>query len=53
MACYFYPARSAGWMICYFGKRDRIAVGAVILPKMSKIAFHDTNGYSLGVALNY
>jgi hypothetical protein len=38
-------------MTCYFGKHDRIAVGAVILPKIPKIAFHNTNGYSLGVAL--
>jgi len=51
MACYFYPARSAGLMTCYFGKLDRIAVGAMILPKIPKIAFHNTNGYSLGVAL--
>jgi hypothetical protein len=38
-------------MTCYFGKHDRIAVGAVILLKISKIAFHNTNGYSLRVAL--
>jgi hypothetical protein len=38
-------------MTCYFGKHDRIVVGAVILPKIPKIAFHNTNGYSLGVAL--
>jgi hypothetical protein len=38
-------------MTCYFGKHDRIAVGAVILPKIPKIAFHNTNGHSLGVAL--
>ena len=38
-------------MTCYFGKHDRIAVGAMILPKMPKIAFYDTSGYSLGVAL--
>ena len=53
MACYFYPARSAGLMTCYFGKLDRIAVGAMILPKIPKIAFHDTNSNSLGVALSY
>jgi len=40
-------------MTCYFGKHDRIAVGAMILPKISKIAFQDTNGYSLGVAVSY
>jgi hypothetical protein len=51
MVCYFYPARSAGWMTCYFGKHDRIAIEAVILPKIPKIAFHNINGYSLGVAL--
>jgi hypothetical protein len=38
-------------MTCYFGKHDRIAVGAVILPNIPKIAFYNTNGYSLGVAL--
>jgi hypothetical protein len=52
MTCYFYPARSAGWMTCYFRKYDRITVGAVILPKIPKIVFHNTNGYSFGVALN-
>ena len=50
-ACYFYPTRSAGWMTCYFRKRDRIVVGAVILPKIPKIGFHNSNGYSLGVPL--
>jgi len=39
-------------MTCYFGKHDRRVVGAVILPKIPKIAFHNINGYSLGVALN-
>jgi hypothetical protein len=38
-------------MTCYFRKHDRIAVGAVTLPKIPKITFHNTNGYSLGVAL--
>jgi len=38
-------------MTCYFEKHDRIVVGAVILPKIPKIAFHSTNGYSLEVAL--
>jgi hypothetical protein len=38
-------------MTCYFGKHDRIAVGAVILSKIPKIAFHDTNDYSLRVTL--
>jgi hypothetical protein len=40
-------------MACYFRKHDRIAVGAVILPKVHKIAFYNTNGYSLAVALMY
>jgi len=39
-------------MTYYFGKHDRIAVGVVILPKIPKIAFHDTNSNSLGVALS-
>jgi hypothetical protein len=35
----------------YFGKHDR-TVGVVILPKIPKIGFHNSNGYSLGVALS-
>jgi hypothetical protein len=37
----------------YLGKHDRIAIGAVILPKISKIEFHNTNSYSLGVAIHH
>jgi hypothetical protein len=30
-------------MTCYFEKRNRIAVGAMTLPKIPKISFHNTN----------
>jgi hypothetical protein len=39
-------------MTCYFRKHDRIAVGAMMLPKILKIAFHNINDYSLGEGLN-
>ena len=47
----FLPSEKCGWVTCYFGKHDRIVVGAMILPKIPKIGFHNTNSYSLGVAL--
>ena len=38
-------------MTCYFGKYNRIAVGVMILSKIPKIRFHNSNGYSLEVVL--
>jgi hypothetical protein len=38
-------------MTCYFEKHDRIVVGAMILLKIPKIAFHNTNGYLLELFL--